>query len=70
MARVEEYIRESIQPFVDMKIATGFDVSAARVNVQEINALVTIYRGPKTPVELLFQVLWDEIFPTNTNTRY
>jgi phage gp46-like protein len=71
VARVEQYISESIQPFVDMKIASGFDVSAARVNVQEINALVTIYRGPKTPVELLFQVLWDEIFPTNNNSsRY
>ena len=70
VARVEEYISASIQPFVDMRVATSFDVSAARTGVNQIDALVTIYRGPKTPVELLFQVLWDEIFPTNNSTRY
>ena len=61
IARVEEYIRESIQPFVDLRIATAFDVEAQRVGKQQIDALVTIYRGPKTPIELRFQVLWDEI---------
>ena len=61
VARVEGYITESIQPFVDMKIATGFDVQAWRVGKQQIDALLTIYRGPKTPIELRFQVLWDEI---------
>jgi len=62
ITRVEEYIAEAIQPFVDMRIATSFDVEAFRVGLQQIDALVTIYRGPKTPVELRFQVLWDEIF--------
>jgi phage gp46-like protein len=61
LARVDQYIRESIQPFVDMRIATAFDVEAVRVGKQQIDALVVIYRGPKTPVELRFQVLWDEI---------
>ena len=61
LARVEEYIRESIQPFIDMRIASSFDVEAVRVDTQQIDALVTIYRGPKTPVELRFAILWDEI---------
>jgi phage gp46-like protein len=63
VARVEQYISEALQPFVDLKIASSFEVEAARVGVERIDALVTIYRGPKTPVELRFQVLWDEIFP-------
>jgi phage gp46-like protein len=61
VARVEDYIRESIQPFVDMKIASSFDVAAARVGVSRIDALVVLYRGPTNPVELRFQILWDEI---------
>jgi phage gp46-like protein len=68
VARVEEYISEALQPFVDMRIATGFDVEAQRVGVERIDALVIIYRGPKTPVELLFQVLWDEIFTPNRSS--
>ena len=61
IARVEDYISEAIQPFVDMKIATSFDVQAQRVGVERIDALVILYRGPTTPVELRFAVLWDEI---------
>lgn len=62
VSRVEEYISEAIQPFVDLKIASSFEVEAQRVGVERIDALVTIYRGPKTPVELRFQILWQEIF--------
>jgi len=68
VSRVEQYISEALQPFVDLKIASSFDVEAVRVGVERIDALVVIYRGPKTPVELRFQVLWDEIFP-NTSAR-
>jgi phage gp46-like protein len=63
VASVEEYISEAIQPFVDMSIATSFDVQATRVGVERIDAYVVLYRGPKTPVELRFQVLWEELFP-------
>jgi phage gp46-like protein len=61
VARVEQYIREAIQPFVDLKVASLFDVEVTRVDIQRIDAYVVIYRGPKAPVELRFQVLWDEI---------
>lgn len=61
VARVEDYISEAIQPFIDMKIATSFDVQAARVGRERIDALVVIYRGPTNPIELRFQILWDEI---------
>ena len=61
LSRVEEYISESIQPFVDLRVASSFDVLAARAGVNRIDAYVVIYRGPKPPVEMRFQVLWDEI---------
>lgn len=61
VARVEEYIREAIQPFVDLRIVSAFDVEASRVGVERIDAYVVLYRGPKTPVELRFQILWNEI---------
>jgi len=61
ITRVEQYISEAIQPFVDMKIATSFDVEAWRAGIQQVEAVVVLYRGPKAPVELRFQVLWDEI---------
>jgi phage gp46-like protein len=61
IVRVEDYIRAAIQPFVDMRIASSFDVEAQRVGIERIDALVVIYRGPKRPVELRFQVLWTEM---------
>jgi phage gp46-like protein len=61
VVRVEDYISESIQPFVNLRIISSFDVQATRVGLQRIDAYVVLYRGPKTPVELRFQVLWDEI---------
>jgi phage gp46-like protein len=61
IARVEQYITEALQPFVDLKIVSGFDVEAVRVGIERIDAYVLLYRGQKTPVELRFQVLWDEI---------
>jgi phage gp46-like protein len=61
ITRVEQYISEAIQPFITNKIATSFDVEAFRNGVNRVDAYVAIYRGPKAPVELRFQVLWDEI---------
>jgi len=61
ITRVEQYITEAIQPFVDNKIATSFDVEAWRNGIEQIDAVVVIYRGPKRPVELRFQVLWTDI---------
>ena len=43
------------------RIASRFDVEAWRVGTERIDALVMIYRGPTRPVDLRFQVLWDEI---------
>jgi phage gp46-like protein len=61
LTRVEQYIHEAIQPFIDNKIATSFDVEVWRNGLEQIDAIVVIYRGPKRPVELRFQVLWNDI---------
>jgi phage gp46-like protein len=61
VARVEEYINEAIQPFVDQRIATRFEVQAERIGTERIDAYIVIYRGPQRPIELRFQVLWDDI---------
>lgn len=57
--RVEQYIAEAIQPFIDRRFATGFFVQATRVDRQRIDALVRIYRGPILEIELRYAILWE-----------
>jgi len=61
VARVEQYIREAIQPFVDLRIASRFAVEVARVGRERIDARVQLYRGPELAVDLRYQVLWEDI---------
>jgi phage gp46-like protein len=56
---VGNYIRTAIQPFVDRKICSGFNVWVTRVNPQRVDALIRIYRGPEREIELRYAVLWD-----------
>ena len=55
---VAQYIREAIQPFIDLKIASSMYVEADRVSDQQINALIRLYRGPTLAIELRYQILW------------
>jgi len=64
VVRVEQYIREAIQPFIDLRIASRMDVVATRVDKERIDALVRLYRGPELAVDLRFQVLWEDIVTT------
>ena len=65
LVRIENYIREAIQPFIDRRIATDFDVWVTRVTEQRVDALLRIYRGPLPAVELLYQILWQEMVEGN-----
>lgn len=58
---VDGYIRTAIQPFVDRRICTAFDVWVTRVDKQRIDALVRIYRGPLPEIELRYAIVWDEL---------
>lgn len=61
VARVENYIRAAIQPFVSRKIGSSFEVFVDRAGREQINALIRIYRGPRREIELRYQILWEEI---------
>ena len=61
VALVDMYIRAAIQPFVDRKICTAYDVWVTRVTVQRIDALVRLYRGPLPEIDLRYAILWDEL---------
>jgi phage gp46-like protein len=59
LVMVENYIAAAIQPFVDRKICSGFDVWVTRVDPQRVDALLRIYRGPLPEIELRYAALWD-----------
>jgi phage gp46-like protein len=52
------YIRDCIQPFVDHKIATKYEILSMRTDKQQISAIVRIYRGPGYAIDLKYQMLW------------
>jgi phage gp46-like protein len=59
--RVEHYIYEAIQPFLDRRIGSHMFVRATRHGDSRIDALVRIYRGPTVEIELRYAVLWDGV---------
>jgi phage gp46-like protein len=65
VVRVEQYIREAIEPFLDLRIGSRMAVKATRIGKEQINALVRIYRGPKLEIELNYQLLWDDIIASD-----
>jgi len=67
VTRVEQYIREAIQPFIDRRIGSQMWVKAERVAREQINAIVRLYRGPLLEIELQFQVLWTDIVTTGSS---
>jgi len=66
VTRVEQYIRDAIQPFIDRKIGSAMWVKAERVAREQINAVVRLYRGPQLEIELQYQILWTDIVATGS----
>jgi phage gp46-like protein len=60
---VMNYIRDAVQPFVDRKIASRYEILSMRVSKQQIDAVVRIYRGPRAAIDLMYQLLWQGIMP-------
>jgi len=56
---VMNYIMDSIQPFIDRKIASRYEILSVRVDKQRIDAVVRLFRGPRTSIDLSYQALWD-----------
>jgi phage gp46-like protein len=63
VGRVEAYIRAALRPFIDQGLCTQIVVDASQTDEQRIDATITIYRGPKTAIQLQYQALWTELFP-------
>ena len=61
--RIMNDIRDSLQPFIDRKIASRFEIVSVRVDKQRIDARVRLYRGPSAAVDLMYQLLWDGLTP-------
>jgi phage gp46-like protein len=68
--RAEYYIREALQPFINLKIASHMDVQCNRVGLERIDALVRLYRYGDMLVDLRFQVLWDDMSVRMLTTGY
>lgn len=61
LVRIKHYIQEAIQPFISLRIGTVMDVQVEQIDTQRVDALVRLYRGPTTAVELRYQILWQDI---------
>lgn len=59
--RVETYIREALEPFLERLIISSVDIIVSRADRDRIDALIRIYRGPTSPIELRYQILWEDI---------
>jgi hypothetical protein len=59
--RAQDYTIQCIQPFVDNKICTSFEVTSQRVGLDRVYVTVTLYRGPKEAIALRYQILWDQM---------
>jgi phage gp46-like protein len=59
--RLMNYVRDAIQPFVDRKICSRFEIVSVRVTTQRIDMLIRIYRGPNYAIDLMYQLLWQGI---------
>jgi phage gp46-like protein len=61
VTRVDRYIREALQPFLDHRIASRLEVNVARAGRERIDAQVVLYRGPTIAVDLKYQILWQQL---------
>ncbi|MFH1557663.1 MAG: phage GP46 family protein [Pseudomonadota bacterium] len=57
-ARAEDYVREALQWFLDLKIGTRLDVTATRTEMEHIEVTVDAYRGSTRLLDLRWQTLW------------
>jgi phage gp46-like protein len=58
VVRAENYTRAALQPMIDRKMCSAIVVQATRIGRERIDVAVTIYRGPQTAIQLIFQDMW------------
>lgn len=81
LERARRYTLNALQPFIDKRISSQVDVTAARTELDRIVVHVLMYRGPELEIDLRYQTLWEEdavdddndaaliIVPTNATRR-
>lgn len=70
LRRIEFIVREAIQPFLDIKVASQMDLAVRQISKQRIDVLLRLFRGPELAIELRYQVLWDDITPQGPQLPY
>lgn len=58
--RAETYIREALDPFVERRIVSGYDLAVAWFAHERLGAEITLYRGGDR-IAVRFETLWDEV---------
>jgi phage gp46-like protein len=59
--RAEAYIREALDPFVERRIVSRYDLDVAWFAHERLGAVVTLYRGPRESIAVRFETLWDTL---------
>jgi len=59
--KAENFVREAMQPFVDVGIVSEFTVTVEQVTSERIDVLIVFSRSGAPAVNLRFAYLWDEI---------
>jgi len=65
IARVQQYLYACLTPFVTAGICSKVVVTAQQDTEARIVAQATMYRGPKSAIQLQFLPLWSELFPSS-----
>jgi hypothetical protein len=47
-------------PFVEHRIISSYDVIVERKGREQIDATITLWRGPNPPISLRYEAMWDE----------
>jgi phage gp46-like protein len=63
VTRVQTYIALAIQPFVTNHIISTYALDVQQTTYEQIIATLTLYRGPRTMIQMQFQTVWDELNP-------
>lgn len=61
LTRAEAYCRAALQPMINLHLCSRIDVTATRADIQRINVLIVVYRGPLRLIDLQFQNLWFDL---------
>ena len=63
VAVIQNYIRETLTPFITAKVITDFAMTVVRntSNRNRVDAMVTLYRGKQPSIAMQFGILWSEM---------